>query len=201
LLHAELRRQGLRQRRLRGGLRHLHRTRPTCDLNGQWLGGCAPATCATLPQPFCGSQPDGCGGTLSGTPSRTATDAETANNASSGASALTSATVYTPKIGRSGDQAWWKVSNLAAGKVVGVTLRPPTGKNCNVEIRTGSTGTTVVATGASGGAGVAESLCWTNGSRQTVYVRVVGATTADWSATDLYDLKVTFESAEQVNDP
>ncbi|MBK6847271.1 MAG: hypothetical protein IPG96_06910 [Proteobacteria bacterium] len=164
----------------------------TCDVNGQCVGGCTPATCATLAQPVCGAQPDGCGGTLSCTPSCTVTDAETSNNAYGGASALTSAAIYTPKIGSSGDQDWWKMSNLSAGKVVNVTMRPPAGKNYNIEIRTGSTGTTVVATGASGGAGVAESLSWTNGSRQTVYVRVVGATTADWSATDLYYLKVTF---------
>lgn len=164
----------------------------TCDVNGQCVGGCTPATCATLAQPVCGAQPDGCGGTLSCTPSCTVTDAETSNNAYGGASALTSAAIYTPKVGSSGDQDWWKMSNLSAGKVVNVTMRPPAGKNYNIEIRTGSTGTTVVATGASGGAGVAESLSWTNGSRQTVYVRVVGATTADWSATDPYYLKVTF---------
>ncbi|MBK6848169.1 MAG: hypothetical protein IPG96_11755 [Proteobacteria bacterium] len=152
---------------------------------------CTPTTCAAL-APICGSVNNGCGGTLS-CGSCTTTDSETANNSYGGAMTLVKATVYSPKLGSSGDADWSKLS-LPAGSTVTVALRPPSDKNYNFQIRTGSTGTTIKATAAAGAAGATEQATYKNTgtASQTVFVRVYGATNTQWSASASYYLRASW---------
>lgn len=97
-------------------------------------------------------------------------------------------TVKNGKISSSSDVDYYKVT-LAAGKTLTVDLRPPSDKDYDVEIY--NPGTTKVASGITRGAGALERVTYTAPAAATVYIKVLGYSSA-YSGTVNYYLKASW---------